>query len=92
LAVVVALALAVAPVPAFPVAPVPAFTVALVFAFAPAVLDRGPGSATLSAIPPTPAAVAIAPITSSRPNAAIPAVSRLCPRSHDRRRRGAWDG
>jgi serine/threonine-protein kinase ATR len=84
LAVVVALALAVAPVPALTVAPV--------LAFAPAAVDRAPGSATLSAVPPIPAAVAIAPVTSSRPSAAMPAVSRLCPRGHDRRRRGAWDG
>ena len=84
LAVVVALALA--------VAPVPALTVALVLALALAVVDRAPGSATLAAVLPPPATVAIAPITSSRPKAAIAAVSRWCPRSHDGGRRGAWDG
>ena len=77
---------------ALAVAPVPAFTVAPVLAFAAAVVDRVPGSATLAAVLPLPVALTIAPIASSRPNAAIPAVSRLCPRGHDRRRRGAWDG
>ena len=61
--------------------PVPAFTVALVLAFALAVVDRAPGSATFAAVLPLPAAQPIAPITSSRPSAAIPAVSRLCPRA-----------
>jgi hypothetical protein len=80
--VALARAFTVAFAPGFTVALVLAFTVALVPAFALATVDSVPGSATFTAVLPLPAAQPIAPITRSRPNAAIPADSRLCLRGH----------
>jgi hypothetical protein len=81
-AVALALALTAALVLALTAALVLAFAAALALAFALATVDRVPGSATFAAVLPLPAAQPVAPITRSRPNDAIPAVSRLCLRGH----------